>query len=139
MFLYKFLNYFLLDPSGVFLASVSEDYVRVWSFGPGSEGKCIHELYSTDNKFHCCVFHPWSRRSLKRLQHRPWPTPTPPIEVSREARPIGQVRLAFYPPNLILPCKWWHIAFEPFSFESCSKVQAGVCFYTIGPPLCLAP
>ncbi|CAB4294393.1 unnamed protein product [Prunus armeniaca] len=46
------------DPSGVFLASVSEDYVRVWSFGPRSKGKCIHELYSTDNKFHCCVFHP---------------------------------------------------------------------------------
>ncbi|GFZ18556.1 transcriptional corepressor LEUNIG [Actinidia rufa] len=32
------------DPSGEFLASVSEDSVRVWSLGTGSEGECVHEL-----------------------------------------------------------------------------------------------
>ncbi|GAU15151.1 hypothetical protein TSUD_08890 [Trifolium subterraneum] len=34
------------DPSGEFLASVSEDSVRVWTLGSGSEGECVHELSS---------------------------------------------------------------------------------------------
>lgn len=46
------------DPSGEFLASVSEDSVRVWTVGSGSEGECVHELSCNGNKFHSCVFHP---------------------------------------------------------------------------------
>uniref|UniRef100_A0A5B7BII1 Putative transcriptional corepressor LEUNIG-like n=1 Tax=Davidia involucrata TaxID=16924 RepID=A0A5B7BII1_DAVIN len=46
------------DPSGEFLATVSEDSVRVWNLGLGSEGEFIHELRCTGNKFHSCVFHP---------------------------------------------------------------------------------
>ncbi|XP_020593471.1 transcriptional corepressor LEUNIG-like [Phalaenopsis equestris] len=46
------------DPSGELLASVSEDSVRVWSLGSGREGECVHELNSSGNKFHSCVFHP---------------------------------------------------------------------------------
>ncbi|KAL2318317.1 hypothetical protein Fmac_032193 [Flemingia macrophylla] len=47
------------DPSGEFLASVSEDSVRVWTLGTGSEGgECVHELSCIGNKFHSCVFHP---------------------------------------------------------------------------------
>lgn len=46
------------DPSGELLASVSEDSVRVWTLGSGSEGKCVHQLSSNGNKFHSCVFHP---------------------------------------------------------------------------------
>ena len=46
------------DPSGDFLASVSEDSVRVWTLGSGSEGDCVHELSCSGNKFHSCVFHP---------------------------------------------------------------------------------
>ncbi|XP_071702639.1 transcriptional corepressor LEUNIG-like [Rutidosis leptorrhynchoides] len=46
------------DPKGEYLASVSEDSVRVWSFMSGNEGECIHELSCIGNKFHSCVFHP---------------------------------------------------------------------------------
>ncbi|OIW03074.1 hypothetical protein TanjilG_19354 [Lupinus angustifolius] len=46
------------DPSGEFLASVSEDSVRVWTFGSGSAGECVHELSCNGNKFYSCVFHP---------------------------------------------------------------------------------
>ncbi|XP_070669845.1 transcriptional corepressor LEUNIG-like isoform X2 [Malus domestica] len=46
------------DPSGEFLASVSEDSVRVWTLGAGGEGECVHELICNGNKFHSCVFHP---------------------------------------------------------------------------------
>ncbi|GKV42053.1 hypothetical protein SLEP1_g49504 [Rubroshorea leprosula] len=52
------------DPSGEFLASVSEDSVRVWTFGSGSEGECIHDLSCNGNKYHCCVFHPTYSSSL---------------------------------------------------------------------------
>lgn len=44
------------DATGDFLASVSEDSVRVWSLT--SHGECIHELSCNGNKFHSCVFHP---------------------------------------------------------------------------------
>ncbi|RCV08875.1 hypothetical protein SETIT_1G362300v2 [Setaria italica] len=43
------------DNSGEYLASVSQDLVKVWSI---SSGECIHELSSNGNKFHSCVFHP---------------------------------------------------------------------------------
>ncbi|KAA3480439.1 Transcriptional corepressor LEUNIG-like protein [Gossypium australe] len=43
------------DTNGDFLASVSQDAVRVWSL---ASGECIHELNSSGNKFHSCVFHP---------------------------------------------------------------------------------
>ncbi|XP_065010323.1 transcriptional corepressor LEUNIG-like isoform X1 [Musa acuminata AAA Group] len=46
------------NSSGDCLASVSEDSVRVWSFGLGSEGECMKELSCNGNKFHSCVFHP---------------------------------------------------------------------------------
>ncbi|KAH8504269.1 hypothetical protein H0E87_011800 [Populus deltoides] len=46
------------DPSGEFLASASEDSVRVWTLGSGSEGECVHELSCNGNKFNSCVFHP---------------------------------------------------------------------------------
>lgn len=46
------------NPSGEFLASVSEDSVRVWTLGSGSEGECVHELTCNGNKFHSCAFHP---------------------------------------------------------------------------------
>lgn len=46
------------DPSGEFVASVSDDLVRVWTVGSGSKGECVHELNCTGNKFHTCVFHP---------------------------------------------------------------------------------
>ncbi|XP_010522422.1 PREDICTED: transcriptional corepressor LEUNIG_HOMOLOG isoform X2 [Tarenaya hassleriana] len=43
------------DANGEYVASVSEDSVRVWSL---ASGDCIHELSSSGNKFHSCVFHP---------------------------------------------------------------------------------
>ncbi|KAK4755895.1 hypothetical protein SAY87_009652 [Trapa incisa] len=46
------------DSTGDFLASVSEDSVKVWTIGLGSEGECVHELSCTGNKFHSSVFHP---------------------------------------------------------------------------------
>ncbi|GAB4854151.1 hypothetical protein Ancab_022736 [Ancistrocladus abbreviatus] len=46
------------DPSGEFLASVSEDSVRVWTIGSGSDGECVHELSCNGNKFYSCAFHP---------------------------------------------------------------------------------
>ncbi|KAI4376931.1 hypothetical protein MLD38_014634 [Melastoma candidum] len=46
------------DTSGELLASVSEDLVRVWRVGSGSEWDCLHELNCSGNKFHSCVFHP---------------------------------------------------------------------------------
>ncbi|XP_031407113.1 transcriptional corepressor LEUNIG-like isoform X3 [Punica granatum] len=46
------------DSTGDLLASVSEDSVRVWALGSGSEGECVHELSCDGNKFHSAVFHP---------------------------------------------------------------------------------
>jgi len=54
----KLIHSVCWDPSGEFLASVSEDSVRVWTLGSGSEGECVHELSCNGNKFHSCVFHP---------------------------------------------------------------------------------
>ncbi|XP_013656292.2 transcriptional corepressor LEUNIG [Brassica napus] len=52
------INSVCWDPSGDFLASVSEDMVKVWTLGTGSEGECVHELSCNGNKFQSCVFHP---------------------------------------------------------------------------------
>ncbi|CAK7353498.1 unnamed protein product [Dovyalis caffra] len=39
------------DPSGDYLASISEDSVRVWTLGSGSEGECSLELWNmSENK-----------------------------------------------------------------------------------------
>ncbi|KAJ4899179.1 Transcriptional corepressor LEUNIG [Raphanus sativus] len=52
------INSVCWDPSGDFLATVSEDMVKVWTLGTGSEGECVHELSCNGNKFQSCVFHP---------------------------------------------------------------------------------
>ncbi|KAJ8750452.1 hypothetical protein K2173_015591 [Erythroxylum novogranatense] len=46
------------EPSGEYLASVSDDSVRLWKIGSGSKGDCVHELNCSGNKFNTCVFHP---------------------------------------------------------------------------------
>ncbi|GLU09803.1 hypothetical protein SLE2022_266430 [Rubroshorea leprosula] len=46
------------DTSGEYLASVSDELVRVWNIGSGSKADCIHELSCPGNKFRTCVFHP---------------------------------------------------------------------------------
>ena len=46
------------DPSGEYLASTSDDVAKVWKFGSGSKGDCIHELNCNGNTFHTCVFRP---------------------------------------------------------------------------------
>lgn len=43
------------DAKGEFLASVSQDCVKVWSL---TSGDSIYELSSNGNKFQSCVFHP---------------------------------------------------------------------------------
>ncbi|XP_022924685.1 transcriptional corepressor LEUNIG_HOMOLOG-like isoform X1 [Cucurbita moschata] len=43
------------DTNGDYLASVSRESVKVWSV---ASGECIHELSSSGNMFHSCVFHP---------------------------------------------------------------------------------
>ncbi|KDP23675.1 hypothetical protein JCGZ_23508 [Jatropha curcas] len=54
----KPIHFVCWDPSGEYIASVSEDTVRIWTIGSGNEGECIHELSSDSNRFHSCVFHP---------------------------------------------------------------------------------
>ncbi|GJR33254.1 transcriptional corepressor LEUNIG_homolog isoform X1 [Tanacetum coccineum] len=49
------VNYMCWDINGEYLASVSEDSVRVWSV---ASGECINELSSNENQFYSCVFHP---------------------------------------------------------------------------------
>uniref|UniRef100_A0A2P2MFR3 WD-repeat protein n=1 Tax=Rhizophora mucronata TaxID=61149 RepID=A0A2P2MFR3_RHIMU len=43
------------DVNGEYLSSVSQESVKVWSL---ASGDCIHELSSSGNNFHSCVFHP---------------------------------------------------------------------------------
>ncbi|WJX11060.1 hypothetical protein P8452_01716 [Trifolium repens] len=43
------------DTNGDYLASVSQESVKVWSL---ASGDCIHELTSSGNMFQSCVFHP---------------------------------------------------------------------------------
>ncbi|KAL0726482.1 hypothetical protein Bca4012_022575 [Brassica carinata] len=52
------INSVCWDSSGDFLATVSEDVVKVWTFGTGNEGECVHELSCNGSKFQSCVFHP---------------------------------------------------------------------------------
>lgn len=52
------------DFSGEFLASTSEDRVRVWKIGSGAQPDCIHELSFSGKEFRCCVFHPHYRSLL---------------------------------------------------------------------------
>ncbi|XP_063949712.1 transcriptional corepressor LEUNIG isoform X3 [Daucus carota subsp. sativus] len=52
------------DFSGEFLASISEDRIRVWKIGSGAQPDCIHELSFSGKQFHCCVFHPHYRALL---------------------------------------------------------------------------
>ncbi|XP_061345223.1 transcriptional corepressor LEUNIG-like [Gastrolobium bilobum] len=47
------------DSCGKYLASLSDDLVRVWTVGSGSKGEWIHELKSSKNKFNTCAFHPF--------------------------------------------------------------------------------
>ncbi|KAK9057429.1 hypothetical protein SSX86_022264 [Deinandra increscens subsp. villosa] len=49
------VNYVCWDLNGEYLATVSEDSVKVWSL---ASRECIHELTSNENQFHSCVFHP---------------------------------------------------------------------------------
>lgn len=46
------------DPSGQYIASASEDLVRVWAIGSRNESDFMHELNCTGNKFYSCAFHP---------------------------------------------------------------------------------
>ncbi|CAK8563345.1 unnamed protein product [Lathyrus sativus] len=48
------------DWSGKYLASVSDDLVRIWEVEANGSGLCIHELNTagSDDKFQSCVFHP---------------------------------------------------------------------------------
>ncbi|XP_027366626.1 transcriptional corepressor LEUNIG_HOMOLOG isoform X4 [Abrus precatorius] len=43
------------DVNGEYLASVSQESVKVWSL---NSGDCIHELSASGHMFHSCVFHP---------------------------------------------------------------------------------
>ncbi|XP_015074852.1 transcriptional corepressor LEUNIG-like isoform X2 [Solanum pennellii] len=44
--------------SGEYLASVSEDTVKVWKIGSSGEQECMHERSVTGKRFRCCTFHP---------------------------------------------------------------------------------
>ncbi|XP_002531278.2 transcriptional corepressor LEUNIG isoform X1 [Ricinus communis] len=55
---YRPIHYVCWNPSGEYVASVSEDAVRVWALGSGNDGECIHELSLKNTKFHSCIFHP---------------------------------------------------------------------------------
>ncbi|XP_022758640.1 transcriptional corepressor LEUNIG_HOMOLOG-like [Durio zibethinus] len=51
----EMVNYICWDANGDYLASVSQNLVKVWSV---DSGECIQELSSGGNQFHSCVFHP---------------------------------------------------------------------------------
>ncbi|GAV70686.1 WD40 domain-containing protein/LisH domain-containing protein [Cephalotus follicularis] len=51
----EMVNYICWDASGDYLASVSQNSVKIWSL---ASGECIQELSSNSNQFHSCVFHP---------------------------------------------------------------------------------
>ncbi|PWA81813.1 LisH dimerization motif-containing protein [Artemisia annua] len=46
------------DTSGEYLASLSDDSVRIWCMMSRNEGECVHDLSCNENKFHLCIFHP---------------------------------------------------------------------------------
>ncbi|KAL3535792.1 hypothetical protein ACH5RR_004253 [Cinchona calisaya] len=47
------------NSSGEYLASLSEDFIRVWKIGSWGQQKCMHELSISGKKFRCCAFHPY--------------------------------------------------------------------------------
>ncbi|KAK3148682.1 hypothetical protein QOZ80_3AG0207350 [Eleusine coracana subsp. coracana] len=49
------INCICWDGSGEYLASVSQDTLKVWSIASGT---CIHELRSHGNQYQSCTFHP---------------------------------------------------------------------------------
>ncbi|KAB1227186.1 Transcriptional corepressor LEUNIG [Morella rubra] len=52
----EMVNYICHDGNGDYLASVSQNLVKIWSL---VSGECIQELGSNGgNQFHSCVFHP---------------------------------------------------------------------------------
>ncbi|KAF5741260.1 transcriptional corepressor LEUNIG-like [Tripterygium wilfordii] len=51
----EIVNYICWDANGDYLASVSQNLVKIWSV---ASGECIQELSSSGNQFHSCVFHP---------------------------------------------------------------------------------
>ncbi|KAH1129047.1 hypothetical protein J1N35_000425 [Gossypium stocksii] len=51
----EIVNYICWDANGEYLASVSHNWVKIWSL---VTGECIQELSSGGNQFHSCVFHP---------------------------------------------------------------------------------
>lgn len=51
----EMVNYICWDANGDYLASVSQNLVKIWSL---SSGECIQEFSSNGNQFHSCVFHP---------------------------------------------------------------------------------
>ncbi|KAK3263538.1 hypothetical protein CYMTET_27663 [Cymbomonas tetramitiformis] len=52
------INSLCWSADGSTLISASEDSVRMWAIGGGSEGECFSECVSNGNKFHSCAFHP---------------------------------------------------------------------------------
>uniref|UniRef100_M1BAX1 WD-repeat protein n=1 Tax=Solanum tuberosum TaxID=4113 RepID=M1BAX1_SOLTU len=44
--------------SGEYLASLSEDMVKVWKIGSSGEQECMNERSVTGKRFRCCTFHP---------------------------------------------------------------------------------
>uniref|UniRef100_A0A2P2IP79 Transcriptional corepressor LEUNIG_HOMOLOG-like isoform X2 n=1 Tax=Rhizophora mucronata TaxID=61149 RepID=A0A2P2IP79_RHIMU len=51
----EMVNYICWDTIGDYLATVSQNLVKIWSL---HSRECIHELGSNGNQFHSCVFHP---------------------------------------------------------------------------------
>ncbi|CAN6688587.1 unnamed protein product [Malus baccata var. baccata] len=49
------VNFICWNANGDYLASVSQNLVKIWSL---VSGDCIQELGSNGNQFHSCVFHP---------------------------------------------------------------------------------
>ncbi|KAF3435994.1 hypothetical protein FNV43_RR23086 [Rhamnella rubrinervis] len=49
------VNYICWEANGDYLASVSQNLVKIWSL---TTGDCIQELGSNGNQYHSCVFHP---------------------------------------------------------------------------------
>lgn len=52
------------NSSGEYMASLSEDLIRVWKISSGEMQQCVHELSVSTKKFQCCLFHPSCPLSL---------------------------------------------------------------------------
>lgn len=51
----EIVNYICWEANGDYLASVSQNLLKIWSLATGD---CIQELGSNGNQFYSCVFHP---------------------------------------------------------------------------------